>query len=95
MPSRPQDSPDRDFLPFVPEPLQARIIRYEPEDGDVLRGFYVIWKEKEGRRCRLCPRDHCSLEDVPETDTATCFRVLKGEQSDRLAVAFGLDPSSG
>lgn len=98
--SQSRGSASKDLLPFVPEPLQARVIRYDPEedpggDGAPMRGFYVLWGLPEGGRCRLCPADRCTLEAVPGTDVATCFRVLRGEESDRLAVAFGVDPEAG
>lgn len=91
----PQGTKGRDLLEFKPEPLQARIIDYDPEEGECIRGFHVTWWAREGERCRLCPKEKCTLKPVPESGTATCFRVLKGDASDRLARVFDVDSQSG
>lgn len=80
------------LLPFVPEPLQVRVVRYEPEDAAVLHGFYVTWRSGEGKYCRRCPLQLCTREEVPDSDVSNCIRVTRGESSARLAAALGLEP---
>jgi hypothetical protein len=80
------------MLPFVPEPLQARMIRREPDDGDVVRGFFLTWRASEGRYCGRCPLAQCTRDEVPDSDVSTCVRLLRGEASARFAAALGLEP---
>lgn len=78
-------------IPFVPAPLQGRVTTGEFEVEGLLRGFHLTWRYAEGRRCARCPASRCNLEMVPDTDTATCFVILRGEASDRFAAEMGLE----
>lgn len=81
-----------DLLPFSPEPLQARMVRRDYDDGAVVRGFYLTWRESEGRKCRRCPLALCNREEVVDSDTSTCIRIIQGEPSANFAAALGLEP---
>lgn len=71
----------RTILPYEPEPLDIRVVRRrEPPDGAGATGIYRVWDAGEGSRCRLCPRDLCTLKAVERRpDVATCFVLVQGD----------------
>lgn len=74
-------SAGRTILPYTPEPLEIRCIRrLEAPPGGGTTGIYRIWDSAEGARCRLCPRDLCTLKTVDlRPDVATCFVLVQGD----------------
>lgn len=70
--------PHRGRVPFAPEPVQLRTVR-RVVAGEVSRitGLYRLWDMRQGRRCRLCPRELCTLSEAAGTGFGTCVVVVE------------------
>lgn len=68
----------RTILPYAPEPVLIQQITREAPTGPVVTGLYRLWRAEDGRRCRLCPSELCTLQEAPELNAAVCVQLVEG-----------------
>ena len=85
----------RQSLPFEPRPIDVRLNKLRPasSDGRVeSTSVWRVWRTAEGRRCKFCPSDSCTLKPVPEApEIATCLVVVWGDVLPGSAATLRVD----